>query len=235
MQPHFADEWQRLTRLYAEKSDEELLELSADFAVLTETAQQVLRDELRKRRLPEPSASHLGAPPLSAGQGGTTSRPIFGHASPGAPPLSEGQGGPSAESDSNDLSRPHDYTWKTLLCECNDQQHAWQISTVLNDAGIESWIEMPRSELDLTGPRVLVAADQLDEARAIAERPIPQEIIDQSKMEDEDFTPPSCPKCRAPDPLLLGVDPANTWRCDVCGAQWTDSVAPQRTETKPAG
>lgn len=210
MQPHFADEWQRLTRLYAEKSDEQLLELSADFAALTEPAQQVLRDELRTRRLPQPAAPEQ-----------KSNRPIFGHSSP------------DAAAEPGDT--PHDYTWKTLLCECRDQQHAWQISTVLNDAGIENWIEMPRSELDLTGPRVLVAADQLDEARAIAERPIPQEIIDQSKMDDENFTPPSCPKCRAPDPLLLGVDPANTWRCAVCGAQWTDSVPEESGAAEPAG
>jgi hypothetical protein len=222
MQARFADEWQRLTRLYADKSDEELLELSSAFADLTESAQQILRDELRKRRLPEPASSHLGA----------ANRPTFAHWSPIAVAPS-----PRAitSAESGDTSLPHDYTWKTLLCECRDQQHAWQISAVLKDAGIESWIEMPRSELDLTGPRVLVAADQLDEARAIAERPIPQEIIDQSRMEDEDFTPPSCPKCRAPDPLLLGVDPANTWRCDVCGAQWTDPVMSQESETKPAG
>lgn len=223
MQPHFADEWQRLTALYAEKSDEELLELSAEFANLTETAQQVLRDELRRRRLPTP-----GTPPLSEGQRGPTSRAVFGNWSsiPSAPSPQ-----PPAR---DDPDAPTEYTWKTLLCECRDQQHAWQLSEVLKDAGIESWIEMPRAELDLSAPRILVAADQLDEARAIAERPIPQEIIDQSKMDDEDFTPPACPKCGASDPLLLGVDPANTWRCDVCGAQWTDSTAAESSAELPA-
>jgi hypothetical protein len=227
MQPHFADEWQRLTSLYAEKPDEELLELSADRANLTETAQQVLRDELRKRRLPEPAASRLGAPPLSAGQG--ASRPIFGGWSPIAHAPS-----PQSAAASDDDSPSHDYTWKTVLCECRDQRHAWQISAVLKDAGIESWIDAHRGDLDLAGPRVLVAADQLDEARAIAERPIPQDIVDQSAANDEDFTPPVCPKCGASDPLLLGVDPANTWRCDVCGAQWTDPVAPGSADAKSA-
>ncbi|MGC2298006.1 MAG: hypothetical protein WA476_04325 [Acidobacteriaceae bacterium] len=56
MQNDAAQEWQRLTSLYAEKSDEELLELAEDFGNLTETAQQVLRDEMRKRRLETPQA-----------------------------------------------------------------------------------------------------------------------------------------------------------------------------------
>jgi hypothetical protein len=220
MQPHFADEWQRLTRLYAEKTDEELLELSAAFADLTESAQQVLRDELRKRRLPEPVASQQ-----------KPDRPMYRPWSPIATSLSQQPGG-SAE---DDASIVHEYTWKTLLCECPDQQHAWQISEMLKQASIESWIEAPAGDLDLTGPRVLVAADQLDQARAIAERPIPQDIIDQSKAQRDDFTPPVCPKCRASDPALLGVEPVNTWRCDICGAQWTDSFAFDGTEVKPAG
>ncbi len=207
MQPHFADEWQRLTRSYSEKTDEELLELSADFVDLTEAAQQALRDELRTRHLPAPT-----------------------NARPGAPPLLEGQGG---SADAPDDSSP-EYTWKTLLCECHNQPHAWQISQLLKDAGIESWIELPRGDLDLTGPRLLVAADQLDEARAIAERPIPQEIVDQSRMKEEDFSPPLCPKCGAADPLLLAVEPANTWRCDVCGTQWTDSVASPESAANPS-
>ncbi|HTV81834.1 MAG TPA: hypothetical protein VME18_04225 [Acidobacteriaceae bacterium] len=219
MQPHFADEWQRLTRLYAEKTDEELLELSEDFAALTETAQQVLRDELRKRRLPEPVAPQE-----------KRDRLIFGWSPIAAAPSPQ----PSARTDVGDGSLPHEYTWKTLLCECPDQEHAWQISEVLKRAGIESWIEASSGDLDLTGPRVLVAADQLDEARVLAERPIPQDIIVQSKVKEDDFIPPVCPRCGASDPVLLGVDPANTWRCDICGAQWTDSVLSPESEAKPA-
>lgn len=219
MQPHFADEWQRLTALYAEKSDEELLELSAAFADLTEPAQQVLRDELRRRRLPAPSAPQPKSDDLRfRGWSQIDSAPV--------PP-------PPALAESGDSSAPREYTWKTLLCECRDQEHAWQVSAILKDAGIESWIEMPRAELDNTTPRVLVAADQLEEARAIAERPIPQDVIDESKAED-DFTPPACPQCGAADPLLLGVDPTNTWRCAVCGAQWTDPVAPESAAATPA-
>ena len=220
MQPHFADEWQRLTRAYEEKSDEELLELSADFGNLTDAAQQVLRDELRQRRLPAPRATQEKSDESIASRWS----PIATAPSPQSSIATE----PAAS------ALPREYTWKTLLCECRDQEHAWQLSAILKDAGIESWIEIPRGELDLTGPRLLVAADQLDEARAIAERPIPQDVIDQSKAQQDDFAPPLCPKCGAPDPLLLGVDPANTWRCDICGAQWTDSLPAETGDAQPA-
>ena len=82
----------------------------------------------------------------------------------------------------------------------------------------------------------MVAADQLDEAREIAARPIPQEIIDLSKMEVPDFEPPMCPSCGAADPALEGVDPVNTWCCETCGRQWIESAAadlnenPEKTE-----
>ena len=47
-------DWQSLTKLYGEMSDEELLELDAQLGDLTEMAQQVLRDEMKKRGLSRP-------------------------------------------------------------------------------------------------------------------------------------------------------------------------------------
>ncbi|HKO12296.1 MAG TPA: hypothetical protein VJV22_10020, partial [Acidobacteriaceae bacterium] len=73
--------------------------------------------------------------------------------------------------------------------------------------------------------RIMVAADQLDEAKQILLHPIPQDVIDQSKVKVEDFVPPTCPKCGAEDPLLESVEPANSWRYENCGAQWSDSSA----------
>jgi len=212
MQNDPRQEWERLTRLYAEMGDEELGEIAGDFGNLTQAAQSILRDELRKRRLPEPAAKKEEAE--------KDPRPVFGRWGEGieaqAPQASD------SDDDDDDDGRPHEYTWKTLLCECEERERAWQISEVLKQAGIESWIEGPLSQDDLTWPRVLVAADQLDEARAIAARPIPQEIIDQSKVKAEDFVAPACPQCGAEDPLLESVEPVNAWRCEVCDAAWTD-------------
>ena len=44
-------EWQKLTETYSKMYDDELLDLAADSDDLTELAQQVLRDEMRKRGL----------------------------------------------------------------------------------------------------------------------------------------------------------------------------------------
>jgi ribosomal protein L37AE/L43A len=124
---------------------------------------------------------------------------------------------------------PHEYTWKTLLCECETSEEARQLCEALQEAGIKGWIEgtgtySPYAQFDLANPRVLVAADQFDQARAITARPIPREIVEESAMEALDFEPPKCPKCGAADPVLEGVDPENTWRCEQCGEQWTESA-----------
>ncbi len=215
MQNDAANEWQRLTAVYRDKADEELLELADDFGNLTETAQQVLRDELRQRGLPLTPAN-----PINAGMKGEDRRPVFGAWSRA---IAEQNGEPEAEGEENGDEQSIEYTWKTLLCTCDSREEAWQISEVLKRAGIESWIEAPaRNALDLAGPRVVVAADELEEARAIAAQPIPQEIIDQSRVRVEDFVPPACPKCGAPDPLLQSVDPTNTWMCEICGAEWSE-------------
>jgi hypothetical protein len=190
--------------------DEELLELDADIGNLTEAAQQVLRDEIKRRGLHRARAADE-APKLSERV---------------AAPQWDRNGNSADEDNTEESDLPREYTWKTLLCECSEQEEAWQIRTVLKEAGIESWIEGPRSQYsrDMRNPRVLVAADQLEQAREIAARPIPQAIVEQSKMPFEDFEPLACPKCGAEDPVLESVDPVNTWLCEECGNQWTDSV-----------
>jgi len=211
MQRDTLADWQSLTQLYREMSDDELYALNADIADLTEVAQQVLRDEMRSRGLDrqrvaneEPKISESSAAPEWDPSGD-------------AP----GPGRETGQSDS-----PGEYTWKVPLCECDDSERAWQIQEVLREAGIESWIDSPRSitYLDFGNPRILVAADQLEQANAILARPIPQAIVDQSKIQLPDFESPVCPNCRAKDPVLVSVNPLNTWRCETCGKQWTDSA-----------
>ena len=212
-------EWQRLTRLYQEKSDEELLALAEDFGNLTDTAQQVLRDEMRRRKLEIADVPEAREQPA-----------IFGRWSRQDTEAHEKEA--ASEQDSDDLEEPVEFTWKTELCTCGSSEEAWQLGEVLRRAGIESWAERPGATFGTQSVgaleiRILVAADQLDEARAILARPIPQEIIDQSKVKLEDFVPPKCPKCGAEDPLLESVDPANQWLCESCGARWSDP-APAR-------
>jgi hypothetical protein len=205
------EEWRRLTQLYREMSDEELDELDDDFAGLTEQAQQILRDEMKTRGLtrPRPASVEANLSERSAASAWDS----FADA-------------PKAEDEAEESDLPREYTWKTLLCECNDSDEAWQVREALRQAGIESWMEGQgyRIAAETTYPRILVAADQLEQAREVASRPIPQAIVEQSKMPPEEYEPPVCPKCGAEDPLLEGVDPVNSWLCESCDHQWTDAV-----------
>ncbi len=204
-------EWQRLTQLYREMGDGELEELGADITDLTEVAQQVLRDELKTRGLNGPRAANQEAD-LSERFAAPT------WTSHGDWPE---DGDATVEGD-----LPEEYTWKTLLCECDDREEAWQIQLVLKDAGIESWIEGPgfRAGYGLNNPRIMVAADQLEQAREVISKPIPREIVEQSKTQIPEYEPPVCPSCGAADPILEDADPVNAWRCESCGKQWTDTV-----------
>ena len=204
-------DWRRLTALYGEMSEQELRDLAACINDLTEMAQQVLRDELRKRGFD----SHR----LSAGIAKDSARLIAPRSHPGVDL-------PAAQATQLKSDLPREYTWKTLLCECDEREQAWQIFEVLRQAGIESWIQGPNLNyaFDTRCPQVLVAADQLELAREIAARPIPQEIIDLSRMVVPEFHTPACPACGTPDPVLEEVDPANIWRCETCGKTWTDAT-----------
>ena len=202
-------DWQSLTKLYGEMSDGELLELDAQLGDLTEMAQQVLRDEMKKRGLNRPRPADNAPKPIESfaalqGEYGTLS------------PMDEGEAGQS--------DQPHEYTWKTLLCECINGEEATPIRLALRQAGIQSWIEGPgsRNSWDILNPRILVAADQLEQAPEILSRPIPQSIVEESKIEVPEFEFPVCPKCGAEDPVLESADPANSWLCEECGNQWTD-------------
>jgi len=242
MQDDPGREWLRLTRLYAEKTDDELLELAADFRNLTEIAQGVLRDELKKRALKEPAKASgeasckASAEASRGGSGKAIGRRVsserFGAWS-GSSGLDD-RDGERGETGNGDV-KSAEYTWKTLLCTCDTREEAWQISEVLKRAGIDGWIEAPsQGSLDPSGPRVIVAADQLEEARAVMARPIPQDVIDESREKVDDFVPPRCPKCGAGDPLLESMEPVNTWRCENCGARWSDAAAVENEVQNPA-
>jgi hypothetical protein len=228
MQVNPAEDWQRLTEHYRELGDQELEELAADIVDLTETAQQVLRNEMRSRGLGERRAA--GEAPRRSG--------------PSAPPRwassvdpDTGEIGSRAPDGDGEDDSPRAFTWKTTLCECDDQQQAWQIREALGQAGIESWIEMPGSRYAVENslPRVLVAADRLEDAREIAARPIPQEIVDQFREEVPEFEPPKCPECGAEDPVLESVEPTNSWLCEACGNQWTEPAAEPGGSPEEAG
>jgi hypothetical protein len=195
-------EWRRLTEAYGEMYDEQLLDLADSLNDLTETARTVLRDELRKRGLGDPLAP--------------------GWSAEGVRHADADQALDAAEGEA--AGQPATYTYKVLLCECDETEQAVQIHTMLKRAGIDAWVQAPQGSYGIRTPRVSVAADQLDEARAVIANPIPQDIIDESRQEIPEYTPPVCPACGAADPILIAADPSNSWECESCGNEWSDPV-----------
>lgn len=217
------EEWRRLTEHYRQMSDEELLELDADFGDLTGQAQQILRSEMSSRRLEWPRSAAATAeaaerPPWNRDADGSKSgdgtEKAFDETS-------------KAEDEDEQEGEPCEFTWKTPLCECDDRVEAWQIYEVLKQAGIDSWLEGPgfHDGRGLHYPRVVVAADQLERAQAIIAQPIPREIIDECNTPSEEYKLPVCPKCGAEVPTLESADPANSWLCESCGEQWSDPAS----------
>jgi len=209
MQIDPVQEWQRLTTLYRQMGDVELRELATQFGDLTEQAQHVLRDELKKRGLPDPLAP---TKPASV----SAFKPEQSNPDEWIP--SEAR----TEDEDADGDAPAEFTWKVELCHCETTEQAWQLTQALRRAGVDAWAENPGGRGSVVLPRVVVGADQLEQARAIAEQPIPLDILDGSKTEVPEYDPPTCPKCGEPDPILEGSDPVNTWLCEACGAQWSD-------------
>ena len=208
------EEWRRLSEHYAQMLDGELLRLANEYSDLTEVARQVLRDEMLKRGLGDPL------------------KPQELQQTPGRFHFERGielDGDEDAPADDDEGKAGIEYTWKTLLCECENREQAWQIEAVLGLAGIESWVVDPTRyfttpALDLTNYRIEVAADQLDEARKIIAQPIPQEIIEESQTKVPEYENPKCPGCGDTEPTLLETDPANRWGCEVCGREWTEDT-----------
>ncbi len=219
-------EWQRLTEFYRTKEDEELEELAEDFGNLTDTAREVLKTELRSRGLSLPG----GNPKLDNAPAEAPRDTRFA-SSVDADALSSGDEY-NVSDEGSDEEAGHEFTWKTPLCACDEPSEAWQISEALRRAGIESWVARKGAgnvvvwdERMVGNIQVLVPADQLDEAREVVARPIPQDIVDESKDLDapvEEFVPPVCPKCHTEDPVLESADPSNNWLCEACGARWSD-------------
>ncbi|MGC9223109.1 MAG: hypothetical protein ACP5E2_04240 [Terracidiphilus sp.] len=228
-------EGQRLTAQYRQMYDEELLQLARNFDDLTESAQRALQAEMLSRGLGDPVSQierQRMFNPRRVPSAQSTEEPHAGatlHAGPGA-----SQTGPGAAEDGHEEDGLHEYTWKTPLCECSNREDAALLQETLRRAGIDSWIQfegytisfVPSTENRSTNRslQILVAADQLDEARAIAAEPIPREIVDELTAEVPAFVEPKCPRCGSEDVVLESVDPENAWRCEQCEAEWTEAL-----------
>ncbi len=212
--------FQDLSENYRQMSDGELLELAEKPEDLTEVAQQVLRDEIGRRRLekPKPAAMPQRTSPQRTSFDPNTHIDVVGG------PFADRYAPPPEFEDSDDAEAAPDYTWKTLLRDCETNEHALQLAEALKRQGIESWVrQVSPYSTDIRGPQVYVAADQLEQAQAIAAQPIPQDIIDEFKAVIPEFELPVCPQCGSTDEVMLeSADPVNAWLCEACGAEWND-------------
>lgn len=212
--------WQDLTDNYRRMSDGELLQLAEKPEDLTEVAQQVLRDEMKLRRLDQPQAAP-GPRTISTARRNSDLRAGTLAGSYPLPSYLE----VSDDADDDDGEEPaYELTWKTLLCDCESNEHALQLRAALARHGIESWVtQVPATSTDIIGPQVYVAADQLEQAQAIAAQPIPQDIIDDWNTPVPEFETPACPRCGSKEEVVLeGTEPMNAWVCEACGGEWTD-------------
>lgn len=208
--------------------DGELEELAASFADLTPTAQEALRGEMTSRGLRDPRAEPAvvkSSTPPSPERWASSVDPDADESSP------EGEDGAGGNEEDD---RPREFTWKTPLCACDSAGQAWEIHKALRRAGIDSWVERPGRDR-VSSLRVVVAADQLQQAQEIAARPIPQELVDEYNEEAPEFVAPKCPACGAEDPVLESAEPTNAWLCEACGKQWSEPAAEEDGETEGAG
>ena len=206
-------EWQRLTGHYREIGDDELRELAADFADLTETAQQALRSEMRSRGLGDPKApetarrhrmrrQRLPLPTLN--QSLAPNIPSFTPGTLAACPSSFPMR-PTART-TRARTTTHGRPSSATVIPMNKRRNSLQrCSRPESKAGFNS-----RSEFGRRYARVLVAADQLDQARAIAARPIPREIVEESQDERARFrrrhpVPSAAPPIRFSKPSIQRI------------------------------
>jgi len=230
-----AQEWLRLTQEYRAKDDAELRELYREYADLTPVAQETLTAELRSRGLDRQMAEEqLAAERDCTAAFERADEELRKRASRDAWDEAGDDGG-----DEDEDARPPVYTWKTPLCDGMEFDRAWQIREVLRRAGIESWLERPGAPFVTTirdagmgDLRVVVAADELDRARAVIANPIPQDVIDESHLPVPEYVPPRCPSCGAEDPILESTEPVNGWKCEICGSEWSEEAGESRREAR---
>lgn len=194
----------RFAAHYATLGDDDLLDLADEMESLTQGAQLALGQELEKRDL------------------GTVRAITEAQDEEEQDALERAEERMAADEDTEDAEddsgTQRDYTWKVPLAEYGTREEAWQRAEMLRRAGIERWYA------DDTGCRLLVPADQFDEAQRAIAHPVPAEIVELSQTPVTEFEMPKCPRCHAADPVLIDTEPANKWLCESCGNEWTEEA-----------
>jgi len=198
-QPDSFTQQQEFTRLYASMSDEQLLELRDDYDDLSEIAQPILRDELRRRKLWQ-------SPPVPAAQ-------------PEKPAPDDGAPLP------NDMP---DLLMDGVIVGNfdNDDSNLGLASYILEQAKIPSAVFNPSQSFSARRVELRVAPEDADRAAALLSQPVPASVRNdyQATLDIGDFVLPACPACGSTEILLESTEPANHWLCDTCGHRWQDAL-----------
>jgi hypothetical protein len=164
MQIDHTQEWLRLTQEYRDKADEELRELYQDFADLTDVAQQVLAAELRTRGLDKKSKirswAEREASPFTESAERAAQGSIFGSANG----KNTTEPVPDEDEGNSESGEPVELSWKTVLCECEEQDQVYQIREVLRRARL-------RAGFSLAGTGSTTPASWLLQTSSIAPAP----------------------------------------------------------------
>jgi hypothetical protein len=197
MTTNSAQDWLALTAHYRSMSDGELIELADAFDDLTPTAQQVLADEMKLRKLGDPRDAGWNAPVEEVHE--------------------DAEARPGVE---------YTWKTPLCGCDDPVQafQMVEVLRRAGIESWIDRSSRFtPLGDSD-TGKCLLVAADQLDHARSVLAQPVPRDIVELSEMTEPEFEVPVCPRCGAPDPILESVDPVNVWLCESCEAEWEEEA-----------
>ncbi|HEY0307469.1 MAG TPA: hypothetical protein VGB94_04870 [Acidobacteriaceae bacterium] len=178
-------------------TDEQLVELRADYDGLTEIAQPILRDELQHRKLWPPPVPQAAPPPEIV---------------PAEPPI---------QYDISDIQYGG-----VIVATFDNEFEAGLAGYILELAKIQSGVVSSNQHFGLPGIELRVAPDDGERAIAILSKPIPDSMRDdyQAMKDAGDFILPACPACRSQEVLLISIEPTNQWQCDVCGHKWQDPI-----------
>jgi hypothetical protein len=190
-----AAQYQELVTLYGSYSNEELVELGRGIGDLTETAQEALKGELKRRGLNVPSAGE----PAEA-------RVL-------------------TDEDLQDMRTYAELAPAECVFDFENERAASAAYFALTGAGIEAIVVSPTgAKSENRGPRVVVTPKDAERAATLLSQPSPEELKAATEEASAEFALPHCPACGGDETLLESVEPVNEWRCDDCGHTWLEET-----------
>jgi hypothetical protein len=219
-------EKRRLAAFYSEQLDGELEKVATEAYELTDLAREVLRTELVKRGLNTELTEHAPVAPVPP-------------ALPGDPPVDAPPEIETSETEDGVLESRKLVTIRSF----RDLPEALLAQGCLESAGIDACLaddNMVRTDWfwsnAVGGVKLQVDSENVDEANAILEQPIPEGFEVPGVGE---YQQPRCPKCQSLDITFQELDKpvaymsaylhvpipvhGRAWRCRSCFSEWEET------------